>query len=642
MGLITAASLVTMGVRADEVGAAPCYPLVSTPTGVTDVPTDTLFPLEHHMMNSSVHLQGNPAAEKVAPVIHRPGPTSSLAGMRSIVIVNNPSPTTQLEVAIEYYDSTGSLVSTSLPSAIPPEGHYDEEAVALAGEPWGTVRVKKLSDADPDFVGATYFHTYEIGLPVTDTSSSGGGSDERDPIPAAGGESGEYEFYIETHDTRIGAASMQQLQAAQSSATELYWGPLPMSNSAAPGSSTLSPLSWDFLNGNSPLLMVTNPNAFPITANVLILDSQLNTLQFYPVSLQPFQSWVDMDFFESVLGLHEQSQPSGLVYDLDVLVAVFSDSPLVGQGVMFDFYGEDMDFLQRFRMGSTMMSNTPATTLISPEFISEDTDLATNTLIGIANASIREIGPVVIEYRDRSGAIVGKNLIPQFGILDTHRIGPGSAGYPPNEFAGSVSIHSCQPGLIGWSMKTTEHPGPPGSASASQWGGLQGWELRKAWGEVLDGANGVEPGMGFLASRPNLMRKVGPFNRVVNHPSHTGGGRIAGYNHVFNNAVSNTNPYFIRTFDSAGNELSQTGQNFPFLGIRLGATAFTYIDGPPVPLIVSGTIKQFVSTRFDHTSTAGTTGINALGGYPWEWNWYIPPPPGGPYSGPGDIIPSGP
>jgi hypothetical protein len=57
----------------------------------------------------------------------------------------------------------------------------------------------------------------------------------------------------------------------------------------------------------------------------------------------------------------------------------------------------------------------------------------------------------------------------------------------------------------------------------------------------------------------------------------------------------------------------------------------------PIPGIIN---SDFINTRFEHVERGGS-GINALGGYLWQWGWYIPEPvgPSG-YSGPGDIIPN--
>ncbi|MDG2334237.1 MAG: hypothetical protein P8Q97_08455 [Myxococcota bacterium] len=623
--------------------------------------------------------------------------------MRTIVIVNNPDANLPLSVEIEYYNSAGVLVGTSTPLPIPPEGHYEEPAALLAGSPWGTVRVLKVSATDPDFVGATMFHTYQIGLPggvvgtnfdlnrdggvglddvslalalvgsgadhtdpacgdacLADTNQDGGvGMDDVHAILGAmsgasaggagsgGGEPGKNVFHSETHEHRIGAASMQQLQAAQDFATELFWGPLPLTKEATPIPGTASPLSWDFFNGNSPLIMVTNPNPYAVEATILIVDTNGAVISTM-VPLAPFQSYVDMTFFDDVIAAHG----SNAVFDLDALVWVSAQdpadgllSPVVGQGVMFDFFSgsptpqnpSNQEFMGRFRMGSSMFQNTLAKTLVSPELVSEQSMIATNTLLGVANASLGDIGPVLVEYRNRSGAVVGSQSIPNVPALWTLRLGPESPGYPLAEFAGSVTVSSCEPGLIGWNMKTTEYPGAPDNALAS---GGNGFELRKAWGEALDGGNGPEPG-GDISNAVFLpQEKVGPLNRASADQLL---GAAPGYNHVFNNDVSNTGGYWYRFFDGFGFDWSTL--TF-FNGITIGSTSFTYIDGLPplvqdVPSPIPGIINSdFINTRFEHVERGGS-GINALGGYLWQWGWYIPEPvgPSG-YSGPGDIIPN--
>ena len=428
---------------------------------------------------------------------------------------------------------------------------------------------------------------------------------------------------------------MQQLQMQQDYAFELFWGPLPLTNNAGP-------LSWDFLEGNSPLMMVTNPNPFPTTINVLQIANNGFLWTPYNITLAPFASWVDMNFFNTWLNAHTNAVP----YDVDAMMWVTSDDgPILGQGVLFDFFGPNMSFLQRFRMGSTMMSNERETRLVASELVSETGPIATNTLIGIANSSFGDIGPIEIEYRDRNGTITGLTTIPNFPILSTLRIGPGSPNYPLTEFAGSVTIRSCQPGLIGWSMRSTEHPGVPGPQSVPPIGNSEGYtvnfELRKAWGEVLDGGNGSEPGDGFPVSNADgLVRKIGPLNLVRNTTTNTR--PFAGYNTVFNDGVSNVGPYSYRTFISPGNEITDFTLQ-PFAGLSFGDSSFTYLDNT-IPLVANGNLRTFVNTKFEHVFSRAS-GVNALGDFTWQWPWetqvFIPPPGGGaPYAGPGDVVPN--
>lgn len=612
-------------------GAQCILPPFIPPTGITQDPGETLQPQEHHLMHSSTHLQGTPASEKVAPGIHLPG-TGPLANARLGVIVNNVTSNQTLDVLIEYYDPSGNLVGVSTPPTIAAEGHHIEAATPLTGLPWGTVRVVKANDDQPDFVGATIFHTYEIGRLI----GAGGGdptdiddaSEEPEPEP----EPEEYEYYQEPHLRRMGAASMQQLQVMQPEKNELFWGPIPVSDMATPIGGSATPLSWDFMNGICPLMMVTNPTPNPITINVLVFDQALNVIASYPRTLNGFASWCEMPIFEFLVNNHG----AAIGYDLDLLFYVNSADPIIGQGLMFDFWGENMEFLARFRVGSTMMSNTRASTLISPELVAETTSIATNTLMGIANAALIDIGPVTIEYRDRNG-VVTTNTIASFPPFTTLRIGPGSPGYPLNEFAGSVTVRSCQAGLIGWNMKTTEHPGAPWSDEAVEVG-LE-FELQKAWGEILHGGNGVEPGdLGFVDPGFGLQRKVGPLNVAFRGPDGMTT-PLPSYNHVFNNAVSNVNGYFFRFFDGTGTEFS-TFQFFS--GLRFQDTAFTYIDGLTAPLVVNPTPYGFYSSRYDHV-TPGVVGIDAIGGYIYEWPWDpkqdpIVPPPTGVYHGPCDVV----
>lgn len=627
---VTAIALFVCPVWLVAPASAQCIlPPFIPPTGATQDPGETMQPQEHHLMHSSTHLQGTPAPEKVLSAIHLPG-TGPLANARTGVIVNNVSSTLGLDVLIEYYDPNGGIVGVSTPPTIAPEGHHIESAAPLAGLPWGTVRVVTANADQPDFVGATIFHTYEIGRLV---GGSGGDPTDPDaneePEPEPEPEPEEYEYYEEPHLRRMGAASMQQLQVIQDDKNELFWGPIPISDMATPVGGMPTPLSWDFMNGVCPLMMVTNPSPNPITINVLVFDQALNVIASYPRTLNGFATWCDLSIFDFFVSSH--GTVSG--YDFDLLFYVNSDDPIIGQGLMCDFWGENMDFLARFRMGSTMMSNTRASTLISPELVSETTAIATNTLMGIANVAFVDIGPVTIEYRDRAG-VVTTNTIASFPPFTTLRIGPGSPGHPLNEFAGSVTIRSCQAGLIGWNMKTTEHAGAPWSDEAAATG-LE-FELQKAWGEVLHGGNGVEPGdLGFVDPGTGLQRKVGPLNVAFRGPVGMTT-PLPSYNHVFNNAVSNVNGYFFRFFDAAGVEFS-TFQFFS--GLRFGDTAFTYIDNT-VPLVLNPTPYGFYGSCFDHI-TPGVVGIDAIGGYIYEWPWDddpVVPPPTGVYHGPCDVV----
>ena len=173
--------------------------------------------------------------------------------------------------------------------------------------------------------------------------------------------------------------------------------------------------------------------------------------------------------------------------------------------------------------------------------------------------------------------------------------------------------------------------------------GGNGYEMRKAWGETLDGGNGAEPGAGYDSFVFFPKRKLGPLNRRSDRE----GAFSPGYNHVFNNGVPNTYNYFWDFFDASGNNLSAPGPIF-FPGLSAGSTSFTYIDGSPVPLVQLAPLNQsdFISSRFEH-NLSGTTGINAIGGYLYSWeqgNWFLPPPltppGGGKYAGPGDVVPS--
>ena len=630
---IVFALLATLHFSSAQIFAEEDVPEEIPSIGISEDPGEDLQPLEHHLMHSATHLQGTPAAEKVSAAIHLPGLNSPFSEMITFVIVNNPSTTQQLNGTIEYYDPNGALVGTS-PFRVDPEGHYRELATPLAGQPWGTVRVFKNTDGDPDFVGATVFHTYLIGVDPSVITNMGGNQEQL----YFGGEPGvgEYTLVGQNHLTRVGAHSMQQLQVAQADRPVLFWGPLPFRNNFAGQ-------EWDFVEGNAPLPMVTNPNPFPVNISIFVANDQgaapppVNTL-----TLQPFASFVDVGLFNTFVNAHN----NGPAYDWNLGVLVIGDGPLVGQGILFDLFGADptssdgnMRLLDRFRMGSAMMSNTSVTELVASDFVSEVGPIATNTLIGISNTSGQDIGPIDIEYRDRNGTLVATATQASLPPTQVIIIGPGVLNYPAGVFAGSVTVRSDRAGMTGWSMRSTEHPGPAGPNPDGETP-VQ-FELRKAWGEVLDGGNGIEPGTGYEGiPSDGLTRKLGPLNLV--RTTLDGIRPRAGYNVVYNDGVSNVGPYSFRTFLENGNEITDFSLQ-PFAGLAFEDTAFTYLDNL-VPLVANPNGATFVNTKFEHENPR-VSGVNAIGDYSWQWPWtngevYIGPPPGPTYAGPGDVVPN--
>lgn len=540
---------------------------------------------DYHWMHSSVHLQGAPALQKWgACVFFNPDADMTapvdMTDWRSAVVVNNPSPTATVTGTITYRDPQGNTVAT-VPFFLPPEQTFARGAVELRqfGPGIGSVEV----NADHPIVGAT-IHRFGRTL-----LSNGVLADDPDVIPF----------------TPVpGANSMQQLQMSQASATSLFSGPFPISNSSAE----------DFLNGVLPLNCVLNPNPTPTTVSLGSIIAPSTPLFTQTVTLPPFGMFLDTSLWAAAEPFY-LSNP--LPFDLDVITGAFSSgNPILGDFLMVDVFGNgppsNLVPGGRFRMGSGMMQNSPALRLLNPEH-TETGPLAqpgpvplpstppVETMMSIANVTGTNIGPVRVQIFARTGGVPIATLnFPSLPAGAVQRITPALAAIPEN-FAGWARITACKPGLIGWTMREVwQQTSPPTS------------HFRKVYGEELNGANGAEPGQGFPVTTTDgtWIREVAPLLRTADDTPPFGFPNWwPGYQTGVNHASSNIGPYLHRFFTLPG---VPAGQQL-FAGLSFANTSFTFVDP-----IASVNQNSNISGRFDRQG-GNAIGMEAIGDPLQEW-----------------------
>ena len=551
------------------------------PTGVLGRPT-ALFPPpastpDHNYLHSSTHLQGNRAYEKwTGGLLYRPPVASGFDSFTSAIVVDNPDPTQQTLVEIDYFDHAGTLVTTTGPHTILPEGFHVEAATPLDSAAGfsgvGAARVRVIEG--PGIVGATLLQTPCM------TNFTGTICGTGPPFPI------------------LGAASMEQLQVVQPEAKELWWGPLPLTLIS----------SIDFFNAHAPFFWVVNPNNAMnnIRVDLVAFDHVSGTavpFTWRNISLPPFGTLLEKS------GPHLTTPPlNGLwdqffnwyatvpqPYDYDIMVHVVSESslPILGDGVMTDIYGDQADH-PRFRMASHMLATSPTWRLIEPDFSSQPGGII-RTLIGLFNAGTADAGPVRIEYRDRNGAVVGTGTIPSLPPNRSVRIEPGTFGYPAGTVGfGWVRISACTTAgrLVGWTVHEILET-PPTEP-----------HYHEAYGDILDGNGGAEPAGGFQVTNASgtWIRKVSPLVRTW--PSWF----WPGYTTFANTTVGNVGQYWFRFFDMFGifgAACTNTALQ-PFAGVPWARTSTTYED----PESLCGPTN--LSGRVDVT-TGRIKGISVLG-----------------------------
>lgn len=558
--------------RAEAQVPACFLPVDPMPSGSLGRPTAAFPGADHNFIHSSTHLLGYPAKVKWAGgLIYLPPVSSGFDQFTSAVVVDNPNPILPLSVRIDYFDHNGVLVGTSTPPPIAPEGFHVEAAAPLAATSGvGSARVTGL---DGDLVGGVLFHTPCM------TNLQGTICDTEVPQPTPG------------------ASSMQQLQANQE-VKELWWGPLPLTLTSA----------VDFFNAEAPFFFVVNPNNAinKIRVDLVAFDHVSGTsipFTWRNVALPPFGTLLEKTgphlFGPPAVGLWDQfftwyatlAQP----YDYDILVHVVSESdlPILGDGVMTDIYGNqsDADPLSpgfRFRMASHMLASTPANRLIDPDFSVQPGGII-QTLIGLWNTGTVNAGPIRIQYFDRNGAVVSTGNIPVLPPNQSVRIEPGTFGYPAGAVGfGWVRIDGCgSDKLVGWTAREILPTGTP--------------HYHKAFGEILDGNGGKEPGSGFRVANATgtWVRKVSPIVRTW--PSWY----WPGYTTFANTNVPNVGRYWYLFFNAAGGACTNVAGQ-PFAGVPFARTSTTYED----PQSICGPTN--LSGRVD-TANGGFKGISVLG-----------------------------
>lgn len=523
-----------MRVRAEALCVAPS-PI--QPTGVTDRPAVS-YPLQTGFLHSAISLQGLPARVKWAGgLVHRPPSSTGFQGFTSALVVTNPHPTLSMSFTIQYFDHAGNPLGTPGSHTLLPNATRLEAATPLAGALGvGSARVAVTSPANhPGLVGAVLTHTRCIYGTFCDTD-----------LP------------LSLNDQHPGASSMQQLQVDQGR-TALWWGPLPL---------TLTGHA-DFYNNQAPFLWVVNPNDVPNTVNVSLVLYNRSNGNVTPAPWRTVTIPGHGTLFEktgphlSGMGLWDKFVSWYNTLDLtsndfDVLVRVTSESglPILGDGVMTDFTGDDAP---RFRMSSQMLASTPTSTLISPDFGYAPGE--EETLIGLFNVGTSGTGTLRVDFFDRDSFLAGGMTLPSLAPNHSLRIDPSFPGYPTATTGyGWVRIWACNPmnaKLVGWSVHE-----------------VLGNRHHKAFGESLIGTMGDEPGDGFPVVDPDGVlrtRKVMPLLRV-----RVDAFPFPGYTTFANTSAPNTGSYVYLFHNPAGGSCSAS--TLPFAGVRYRETSTTHED----------------------------------------------------------------
>lgn len=556
------------------------------PSGSNQAPPDQwadpfLFPNptvsnDYHWMQASMNLQGAPATQKWgACLFYHPTPSQTgnvdLSDWTSALVVNNPSPTVTVTATITYRSPAGVAVGGSpFVITLGPEQTFARGAIELAGTGIGSVEV----NADAPIVGATLHHFGHVTFSNGDT-------------------------YKDPDDLSPGDGSLQQLQMSQSSKKILYSGPFPATNTAAE----------DFLNGILPLNCVLNPNPSITTVTLTSIISPSTPLTTATFTLPPFGMLLDTSLW-SIAEPFYLSSPGPFNFDI-LYTAASNNGPILGDFLMVDVFGNgppsNLVPGGRLRVGSGMMQNTPALRLLNAEH-TETGPFAlpgplsptppVETMMGIANMTGSDIGPVSVQFFSRSGASIASLSFPTLPAFSVRRITPATSPIPQN-FGGWARITACHPGLIGWTMREVMKQTSPVVT-----------QFQKVYGEELDGANGAEPGTGYSVNvgGTNVLRKVAPILRVAGNNSNPNW--YPSYINPVNNTSANLGPYWLRFFTLPGT----ASGNLPLGGLQFANTAFNFID-----FIATVTVDSNLSGRFDRTTGSNAIGMEAAGGALAQW-----------------------
>lgn len=593
-----AALVLATGALCAQAATAPLPLCVATappiPSGPLSRPnfnfSDNGTHLDYLWTHSSTNLQGYAAQEKFAACLFY-DPTDAdiarqLGHFRSALVVNNPSPTAAAHVSIELYDRNG----TALPAPLSPiavtiaaNGSWSKGVKELqaAARGVGSARIK----SDLPIVGASLHYLDGVYI---------GGSLITDHDPGAG--------------TPPGEGSMQQLQARQDGMKTLYAGPMPISNSS----------TSDFLNGNLPFYCVRNIDSAPTQITSYKGTSGGLTFPTVTATVPGNGLFIDMSLWNAAEALYLSG--GGAFDDNGWAFVGSSNASVIGDLYLADFFAGGspanpaMSLGRKFRMASAMMANSPSINVTSAEVTQQDGTTAIpqlDTTIGVLNASVGNIGPVTVTYRDRNGTVTGTNVVTSLPPGQTLRLGKGTPGFPASpSFDGWADIRACLPGLVGWSAREVTRVG--GSP-----------HFEKAYGEELAGANGLEPGKGIPVVRSGvaLTSKVAPFDRVSSW-------WWPGYKTFANNSSANVGNYWYRYYNFAGTDRTNYAPQ-PFTGLPFGATSFAYNDGAGALVLVSTPSGNENDSGRVEVTTGTVIGITTAGDPIREWEITDFPAPGG-------------
>ena len=601
------------------------------PSGANESPSNNFSIGEYAFVHSSTNLQAEPAHMKFAAgLFWNPagefgtGVPRAFGAFSSAIIVNNPSPASNAVVRIEYNDPAGNLLGTSASIVIPPDGTHIEAASKIGLSPAGigsaTIIVENPQET-LGIVGSTVHYFDSIAIP------GWGVVEDPDKLTLPSGET----------ILAPGEGSYQQLQKVPTQEFEKggfdwrgwhFAGPFRFSNMSVN----------DFDNGSAPILMVANPNDHPVPVVFATLvvgpGGVIANLGGTDHTLAPHGMVMETKLWN---GLNQLTRNFLGIYDFDIIVAVVAidGSPLVGDALVIDAFGDDeggtsnrnLNLGTRMRMVSTSISGAPGAATSGPlGFSYRNTlyasDVSTyspsdgtapmiRTGIKVANASFVPTSQITVEYFDHDGTPLATDCVPTLAPFATLQIGLGEAqtpNFPANMWNGSVRVRSAcsQERLIGWTAREI-CKAPPSWPT--------GYQYFKAYGEEMTGANGDEPGIaGYPVEIGGAMvaRRVASLvqTRTFGNPNYWPGYTTftVGLN------AANNGWYQYRFMNGLGNDLTNYADQ-PFDGLRFGASSLTYEDSDPLP---SGPISQMLGLGSGKVDTLGsvsfTHGINVLGG----------------------------
>jgi hypothetical protein len=577
-------------------------PADPAPTGMIDEPGQNFEVREYAFVHSSTNLQGYPVHEKTAAGLfwNPPGMFSTTIpnvyrAFSSAVVVNNPSNAIPTTVFIDYFDPAGTLLATTGPHFIAPEGTHLEAATPLGlgtGVGSAVIRTQDAS-VDAPIVGASVHYFDSIGVP--------GWGIVEDPDWAGSGP---------------GEGSYQQLQATPpDAAASLFGGPYRVTN-MAPN---------DFENGSVPMFMIANPNPYPVTFQLAILAAGptgiIAPLTTQTVTLNPRGMIFDDSMWQAVnvLTAGAAATVPPTQYDFDLIMVTVGEGPLVGDALVIDAFGDgapaNMNLGKRLRMVSSSLANNPTDQLIAIDVsnFTPPNGMAPmiDTAVHVCNAGLNSSGQVLVEYFDRVGNLLSTDTLPAPGLAPgaTLHIGAGQAqtpGFPLGEWNGWLRVSADCDGdtLIGW---THREIGPAPAPFTNT-------QFRKAFGEELTGPNFNEPGEGMALVNvmdPNLPQ--GPFARKVMSLVRTFMPTAwwPGYTTFINDrSLANLGDYFYRFFDIFGFDVTNYSIQ-PFAGLAWGASSLSYEDREAN--FIGNCSGRVDRPTVDEGDLAEFDGINVLG-----------------------------